>query len=167
MGDLYRGAERVMGMNDAVWARHANPWSCFTRFSVLPLLALAIWSRVWIGPWAWALVGAALFWNWLNPRLFSAPHSLDSWASRGVLGERIWLNRRDEIRPHHRHWARILTAMSVPGVVILVIGLWQLRADWTVFGILLSVLPKVWFVDRMVWAYQDWLTDQDKELGDV
>ena len=56
---------------------------------------------------------------------------------------------------------------SVPGVVFLGLCLWQLRMDWTVFGMLLAVLPKVWFVDRMVWAYQDWLSDHGKELGDV
>mgnify|MGYP001799592615 CR=1 FL=1 len=156
-----------MGMSDAVWARHANPWSAFTRFTVLPLLALAIWSRVWIGPWAWGLIALALIWNWLNPRFFPPPESLDNWASRRVLGERIWLNRRDEVRAHHKTWAMILTVASVPGVVFLALGLWHLRIDWTVFGMFLAVLPKVWFVDRMVWAYQDWLDDHGKELGDV
>ncbi|MEL7282199.1 MAG: DUF6653 family protein [Pseudomonadota bacterium] len=167
MADIYRAAERFMGMSEEVWARHANPWSAFTRFTVLPLLALAIWSRVWVGPWAWLLILLALIWNWLNPRLFSPPSSLDNWASRGVLGERIWLNRRNEVRAHHKTWAVILTVASVPGVVFLGLGLWQLRMDWTVFGMLLAVLPKVWFVDRMVWAYQDWLSDHGKELGDV
>lgn len=167
MVDIYRAAERFMGMSEDVWARHANPWSAFTRFTVLPLLALAIWSREWIGLWAWGAVTLALVWNWLNPRLFAPPASLDSWASRGVLGERIWLNRRDEVRDHHKSWAVILTCASVPGVVFLVLGLWQLRLDWTIFGMLLAVLPKVWFVDRMVWVYQDWLVDHGKELGDV
>ncbi|MEM7731832.1 MAG: DUF6653 family protein [Pseudomonadota bacterium] len=167
MADLYRGAERLMGMSDAVWARHANPWSCYTRFTVLPLLVLAIWSRVWVGPWAWLFVACVLAWNWLNPRVFSPPASLDNWASRGVLGERIWINRRDDVRAHHKRWAVVLTVLSVPGVVFLGLGLWQLRLDWTVFGMVLAVLPKVWFVDRMVWLYQDWLADQGKELGDV
>ena len=101
MADIYRAAERFMGLSVEVLARHANPWSAFTRFTVLPLLALAIWSRVWVGPWAWLLILLTLIWNWLNPRLFSPPSSLDNWASRGVLGERIWLNRRNEVRAHH------------------------------------------------------------------
>ncbi|WP_377193710.1 DUF6653 family protein [Ruegeria meonggei] len=37
-------------MKDEVWLRHANPWSVWARvLTPLPLLALAIWSRAWIG----------------------------------------------------------------------------------------------------------------------
>ena len=43
--------ERLMKMDDAAWKRHANPWSAWTRTLILPLLALTVWSRVWIGWW--------------------------------------------------------------------------------------------------------------------
>ena len=43
-------------MTDAVWERHANPWSVWTRYAGLPLLILAIWSRGWLGLWAIAPV---------------------------------------------------------------------------------------------------------------
>ncbi len=36
-------------MTDAVWQRHTNPWSVWTRYASLPLLIVAIWSRVWLG----------------------------------------------------------------------------------------------------------------------
>ena len=39
----------AFGMDDATWARHANPWSAWTRIPILPLLCLAIWGRAWIG----------------------------------------------------------------------------------------------------------------------
>ena len=84
-----------------------------------------------------------------------------------MLGERVWIHRRSEIRPHHRTWAVVLTGLSVPGVVALAYGLWQYDLAWTIFGMVMAVLPKVWFVDRMVWAYQDWLRDHERELGDV
>ena len=45
-------------MTPEVWARHANPWSGWTRVAILPLFVLAIWSRAWLG-W-WALVPLAL-----------------------------------------------------------------------------------------------------------
>ena len=167
MGGIYHAAERLMGMSDAVWARHANPWSCYTRISILPLLALAIWSRVWIGGWAWAAVAVVLVWTWINPRAFPPPASLDNWASRGVLGERVFLNRREEVRAHHRTWAAILSMGSLPGAVAMAWGLWQLDGVLTVCGMVLCMGPKVWFVDRMVWLYQDWLQDRNKELGDV
>ena len=167
MTGVYAAAERLMGMNDRVWARHANPWSCYSRFTALPLLALAIWSRDWIGAGAWVAVAVALVWIWVNPRAFPPPVSLDNWASRGVLGERVFLKRRAELRGHHRAWAAGLAWAALPGVVVLALGLWWLEPWWTLFGMVLAMGPKVWFVDRMVWAYADWLSDNDKELGDV
>ena len=59
MPDPFRGAERLMGMDDRAWARHANLWSVWTRIlTPLPMLALSIWSRAWIG--AWCVVPIAL-----------------------------------------------------------------------------------------------------------
>ncbi|MEO1140043.1 MAG: DUF6653 family protein [Pseudomonadota bacterium] len=167
MKALYRGAERLMSMDDTAWARHANPLSAYSRFTILPLLSLAIWSRVWLGWGVVALVILVLIWTWVNPRLFPPPKSLDNWASRGVLGERVFLNRRNDVAAHHRAWADRLSLGSLPGAVVLVIGLIWLWPWWVIFGIALTVLPKVWFVDRMVWLYADWLRDNNKELGDV
>jgi hypothetical protein len=47
------------------------------------------------------------------------------------------------------------------------VGLWRLDAVWTVFGTILMMVPKIWFVDRMNWVYADWLRQTGKELGDV
>ncbi|MEM9129518.1 MAG: DUF6653 family protein, partial [Pseudomonadota bacterium] len=108
-----------------------------------------------------------LFWAWYNPRAFAPPSDLDNWCSRGVLGERVFLNRRDEIEAHHVTWADALAFASLPGVIILALGLWWHDQAWTIFGTVLTMLPKVWFVDRMVWLYEDWLRKTGKELGDV
>ena len=167
MTNLYHQAERLMGMSDRVWARHANPLSVYTRFTALPLLVLAIWSRVWIGGWAWLALALALLWVWVNPRLFPPPDDLDNWASRGVLGERVFLNRADQVADHHRKWAKILGLGALPGLIVMGLGLWWLDAAWAVFGTVLAMLPKIWFVDRMVWLYSDWLREQKRELGDV
>lgn len=43
---LERAIAHTFSMSDAVWMRHAHPWSVWTRFTVLPLLIVAIWSRV-------------------------------------------------------------------------------------------------------------------------
>jgi hypothetical protein len=146
----------VFGMSDRVWRRHANPWSVWTRFVVLPLMALAIWSRVWIGPWAWAPVVALLVWLWVNPRVFAEPRSTQSWASRAVLGERIWLNRKREAIPagHCRAAAR-LSLLSGAGLAPLVWGLWKLEIWPTVLGAVCVYIGKMWFLDRMVWLHQD------------
>lgn len=35
-------------LNDETWKRHANPWSVISRNTVLPLLIIAFWSRIWL-----------------------------------------------------------------------------------------------------------------------
>ncbi|HZD43564.1 MAG TPA: DUF6653 family protein, partial [Methanomicrobiales archaeon] len=58
-------------LDDETWMRHASPWSVWTRFTALPLLVLAFWSRVWLGWGALAPVILALLWTYYNPRIFS------------------------------------------------------------------------------------------------
>ncbi len=146
-----------MAMDDAVWARHANPWSVWTRIlTPLPILAFAIWSRVWIGWWSLLPIAAAFVWIWVNPRLFAQPHRLDSWAAQGVLGERVFLRARSGVAPHHLRAARMLTFVGALGVLPFVWGLWVLDPWPTVTGILTISGAKTWFVDRMVWVWHDY-----------
>lgn len=145
-----------MGMDDDVWKRHANPWSGWTRVASLPLLAMAIWSRTWIGPWSLALVITVCLWIWLNPRLFGKPKSLDNWMSQGVLGERIWLDRNNNpIQGHHRKATMVLNSFNGVGVVLLILGLMRLDFGLTLVGLTLSMGAKLWFIDRMVWLKQE------------
>lgn len=154
--DIFRAAERLMTMDDDAWARHANPWSVFTRFTCLPLIALAIWSRVWLGWWALVPLALALLWTWCNPRLFAPVRDLENWASRGVMGERLFLNRETAgIASHHVRMAYILTALSGLGMAVLIYGLVALDVWATICGLVLAIGPKVWFVDRMVWIHFD------------
>lgn len=153
---LYKGAERLMGMNDATWLRHANPWSAWTRFSALPLLVLAIWSRVWLGWWCLLPIALAVAWIWINPRAFSAPSDFGAWASRAVLGERIFLARdRFEIARQHITVAHMLTLVSALGAIILIWGLVVLDLGLTVAGLVLVIGGKTWFCDRMVWIHTE------------
>ena len=153
---IERVLERIMKMDDRTWQRHANPWSGWTRMTVLPLFALAIWSRVWIGPWSLALIGLCLVWVWLNPRAFRKPTHLKSWMSQGVLGERIWLARKTTPVPkHHRVLPNVLNIAGLPFVVLLGTGLYQLQVGLTVTSLLFLILLKLWFLDRMVWLFRD------------
>jgi hypothetical protein len=43
-------AKQAVRPSGKSWLRHANPISVWTRFAVLPLLALSIWSRAWVAP---------------------------------------------------------------------------------------------------------------------
>ena len=159
MTDIYHAAERLMGMQDADWRRHANPLSVWTRFTCLPLLVSAIYARQWVGWWSLPLFVLAAGWTWVNPRAFPPPSDFGSWASRGTLGERIFLARdRYGVAPHHVRAAHVLTGLSALGALILAYGLIVLNPWATVLGVVATVLPKVWFVDRMVWIHAE-MTD--------
>ncbi len=154
--DIFAASERMMRMDDAAWRRHANPWSGWTRFSILPLFALAVWSRVWLGWWAVVPVAAVIFWTWANPRAFPAPADYGAWISRGVLGERLWLDRsRQPVPAHHVRAAWITTIAAASGLPFLAWGVWALDAFATLLGLALSIGGKMWFLDRMVWLHSD------------
>jgi len=154
--DVYGFSERLMSMDDAVWERHANPWSVWTRFTCLPLLVLAVWSRVWLGWGALVPFALACLWTWVNPRAFPRPTEFGSWAARAVLGERVFLNRAAYGVPHHHVMAAHLTAgLSAFGALVMIWGLIVLNPLATVLGMILTILPKVWFCDRMVWLHVD------------
>lgn len=148
---------RLFAMSEDAWLRHASPWSVWTRITTcLPLLVLAIWSRAWLGWWSLPFVAAAVLWIWLNPRVFPKPRSTDNWASQGVLGERLWLNRRNvPIPSHHRIAPNVLSGIGALGLVPLVYGLWRLDFCATLIGMILVYAGKLWFIDRMVWLYRD------------
>ena len=154
--DLFAAAERLMGMDGRAWERHANPWSVWSRFATLPLLALAIWSRSWIGWWSLIPLALVIAWIWVNPRAFPPPADWGNWASRATLGERLWLARRRlDLPRHHVRAAWIATMIAAAGVLPLVWGLGVLDPGWTVAGVAVVSLGKLWFADRMVWLHRD------------
>ena len=147
---------KTMKMDETTWQRHANPWSVWTRFSCLPLIVLAIWSRQWLEWWSLAPFALALLWTWLNPRVFTAPQDFNNWGSKVTLGERVWLNRtKVPIPTHHAKMAFITSALIFPGFMVMAYGLYKFEIWPTVLGMALVILAKVWFCDRMVWLYED------------
>ncbi len=154
--DLFRASERMMRMDDAAWARHANPLSGWSRVAIGPGLIFAIYARSWIGAWCLVPIVALVAFVWINPRLFPAPADHDDWMARGVLGERWFLARHHAAIPrHHEAAAGALTVLSLIGLPVLAAGLWVLDPGLTIAGAVLSILPKLWFIDRMNWIYQD------------
>jgi hypothetical protein len=153
---LEKAISKIFHMTDDVWARHANPWSVWTRYTTMPALALSVWSRAWIGWWAVIPFVAALIWVYINPRIFTKPATTESWTSRAVLGERVWLNRKNiPVPQHHYKIINFLIAVSSIGAIICVYGLIVLSVWPTVFGIVVVFLGKTWFLDRMVWVYEE------------
>jgi hypothetical protein len=81
---------------------------------------------------------------------------MDNWASRGVLGERVWLNRDTAPVPErHRIVPHVLNAVTAVGTAFTVWGLATLAVWPTLLGSVLIYCGKLWFLDRMVWLYED------------
>lgn len=154
------GYERLVAgafrMDERTWARHANSWSVYTRIATLPVVLLALWSRVWLGWWSLALIAAVVVWVWVNPRLFPAPRSTDNWAAKVTFGERVWLGRRERaIPPRHRVFPHVLNGIAAAGIAVALWGAYALAVWPTVLGTVLVYAGKLWFCDRMVWLFED------------
>lgn len=78
-------SSKVARLRRAVFARHANPWSAWTRWASTPLVLLPVWTRSWTHA---AIVGT---WMTLNPVVFREPADDRAWATRAMLGEEQWL----------------------------------------------------------------------------
>lgn len=145
-----------MAMDERIWRRHANPLSVWTRIPIAPLLVLSIYARIWIGWQCLIPIGILILWTWLNPRAFPEPKRFTSWSSRGVFGERLFLNRRNVPIPNHQRAAALrLAVVSALGVPPTIYGLIVLDPWATAFGTSLIMLGKLWFVDRMAWLYDE------------
>jgi hypothetical protein len=147
---------KAFGRDGDGWQRHANPWSVYTRIPIPPLLAAAIWTRTWIGWRSLVPVRLVCAWTAINPTAFPPPRSLDHWASKAVVGETYWLNRKEvPVPPRHRVAPTVLGGVSALGVPFIARGL-VVRNGWMVlFGLAVQTAGKVWFLDRMALLYDD------------
>ena len=157
MKQLDQFTERAMGMNEAVWQRHLNPYTGWARVTALPLVALAVWSRAWLQWYCLIPIALVMAWVWLAARFFAPPDSTDNWMSRGVLGERLWLDRdRHQVDAHH--YPIVFATMLIVGIggVVMLAGLVTLNVAWTIAGVFASTVGKLWFLDRMNWLQRDY-----------
>jgi len=151
---LERKIANIYRMDEKARRRHSNPWSGYSRFSMVPLIGLAFWSRVWLGWWALVPIIIVLLWAWFNPRIFPEPKSTNNWASKVVLGEWVWMNRKNVSVPkHHIFMPNISSVISAIGAILFIWGLVVLGIWPTIVGGI--VISKLWFADRMVWLYED------------
>lgn len=125
------------------WSRHANPRSVWSLVVAYPTLVLAIYRRD--RP---LLVGTLLFVA-ANPLLFSPPEDDDAWATRVVLGERVWLEEgvvgsRDLLFVAFAAPVYLLTLRSAVGR----------RPVRTAVGTVVSMVLMLLFFDRMARRYE-------------
>jgi hypothetical protein len=131
---------QAFGLEGEAWMRHANPVSVWTRFAALPMLAVAVWSRDWIGWYSLVPVVLSLVWIAVNPLFFAKPKSTANWASKGVLGERIWTEADHGTFPAE-FWSRATTVAAVyqsVGLAIMAYGLYALHPIAAVAGVLIT-----------------------------
>ncbi|MEL6373685.1 MAG: DUF6653 family protein [Pseudomonadota bacterium] len=148
--------ERSMLMDDAAWARHASPWSVYTRIPIFPVLLAAIWSHTALGWWALIPIGIVIAWILINPHAFPPPTTTDTWAAKATFGERVWLNRGEiPIPSGHARAAFVLSLVAGVGAPIALVAAYLNALGWTIAGAAICVLGKLWFCDRMVWLYED------------
>lgn len=154
---LERRISKIFNLTDENWMKHSNPCSVWTRYSVLPLIVLAFWSRLWIGWWCLIPGALSMFWMFFNPIFFSKPKSTKNWASKSVLGERIYLNRDKVEIPaiHKKPIHRILNSISSVGMLVATWATINYSIWGAILGIALAYLGKSWYLDRMVWLYED------------
>lgn len=125
-------------LRHAMFARHANPWSAWTRWASTPLVLIPVWTR--------RRSHAALVVAWLavNPVLFPKPANDRAWSTRAMLGEERWiLDRPRDVsmvisaatsavavfaliaaRRHHLRTAAVATGVQMT----LTLVFWQLMA---------------------------------------
>jgi hypothetical protein len=155
---------RAFGLQGEAWMRHSNPASVWTRFAVLPMLAVSIWSRHWIGWWSLIPIGLSLVWLAINPLLFAKPRSTRHWASKAVLGERIWTESdRSRLPTEFRSRAtNVALAFQLLGLILLAYVLVVLEALAVISGIVIVQLAKLWYLDRMVLLFEAMKTHTDE-----
>jgi len=157
---------KLFGLNDTTWMQHSNPWSVWTRLFILPFFALSIWSRIWIGKYSILLVVVLIFWTWINPRFFGKPSTTKHWSSKAVFGERVWLKKKEIAIPqHHIKVAFILNLITGSGLPFLIWGLYALHIWSVLIGLFIVILGKMWFLDRMVWIYEDMKDSSDEYIS--
>lgn len=154
---LERKIAKAFNLTDENWMKHANPWSVWTRYSVLPIIVLAFWSRTWIGWWCLIPGLISIAWMFFNPVVFRPPKSTKNWASKSVLGERVYLNRDNIDIPevHKKPVHKILNLVSSTGVALAIWAIVTYSIWGAILGTALAYLGKSWYLDRMVWLFED------------
>jgi hypothetical protein len=72
----------------AIFARHCNPWSAWTRWASTPLTLMPVWTR------RWSHAALIALWLAVNPFVFGKPRHERAWSTRAMLGEELWIARR-------------------------------------------------------------------------
>lgn len=121
----------TMLLSEAMWRRHANRWSVYTRFAALPAGIAAGWSRVWLGWWAVAPLCLVVVWLVVNPFVFAPVEKPQRWIEKGILGEQLWLEGKSAAT--HKWRLRALAFAGFAGLAAMITGIAALQL-WLALG---------------------------------
>lgn len=132
------------GLDEVLWSRHSNPASVWWFVATYPALILSIYRR------SRRLGGGVLLSLAANLLLVSPPETDDAWATRVVLGERVWLERG------LRSSTGDLLFTAASGLVNLyaVRAALRRRPVGTAIGTAVSMALMLLFFDRMARLYE-------------
>ena len=128
---------------DAMWRRHANPRSGWSRVVTLPVLMYGIYAR---RP---RVAAAAVAFAVVNPVLFSPPEDADAWMTRVVLGERMYYRHKDGAEP-----VDLLNYVNGPITAYAAYSAYNRRPLRTVAFTALSMATKFLFVGYVARYYE-------------
>lgn len=150
----------IFGLKGSSWLKHASPASVWSRYFILVFLCLSVWSRVWIGWYCLIPLSIFIIWTKINPLFFHKPKNINSWASKCVIGEMMFSNRKNvPIASHHLPVIWFLYIVQFTGLAFICLGLYFLDMWSTIMGLVMVYLGKSWFLDRMVWIHQETNSD--------
>lgn len=129
-------------ISNEIWRRHANRWSVYTRFAAIPAAIAAGWSRVWLDWWAIAPIGSVALWLIVNPFIFKPIDTPAHWIEKGILGERLWLER-SEAAAVYKWSLRMLLLLGFVGLVGMIAGIVALNLWLAIGGALVVMVAQV------------------------
>lgn len=132
---------------DAVWDRHANPLSGWTRLLATPVLMAAIYLR---RP---RLLAATLLFLVVNPVLFPEPDeaATDDFMYRVVRAEEAWDDAGNAVLG--LDYPQVLNALNVGATVYALYAALRRRPLGTVLGTAATMGLKLWYVAELVRRY--------------
>lgn len=124
-------------LTDAMWRKHANPWSGWTRLFSVPLAYIPLWNHSWLQ----GLLVVA--WFVLNPFLFPEPKDKEKWTTRAIQNERTWVKERP---------LDALLVVQAFGFIVFIVGFYTAyvhKLGLTVISAVIVIACNAWFLNRI------------------
>ena len=132
-------------IEDALWDRHSNPKSGWSRTVLLPAILYAIYHR------NWKLAAAAAVFTAVNPLLFAPPEDDDAWMTRVVLAERWW--KRTDRGFVGLSYPNVLNLANLPTTAYALAAAYRRRPVRTALAGCAAMGLKFWYVAARVREY--------------